>query len=83
MFLGGPDDPGLTAARKARDQGDVKTLQTKSPKQKGELVRQSHLRITFALPSCTTICVRQPSRATLTVGEGSGAIGSRRSGDCG
>jgi lipopolysaccharide biosynthesis regulator YciM len=28
MFLSGPDDPGLTAARKARDLGDVKSLQT-------------------------------------------------------
>jgi tetratricopeptide (TPR) repeat protein len=28
LFLSGPDDPGLTAARKARDLGDVKSLQT-------------------------------------------------------
>jgi tetratricopeptide (TPR) repeat protein len=35
----GPDDPGLTAARKARDQGDVKTLQveiTKTEKKAAE-----------------------------------------------
>src|SRR2546423_15053272 len=28
----GPDGPGLTAARKARDQGDIKTLQTEITK---------------------------------------------------
>ena len=32
MSLGGPDDPGLTAARKARDLGDVKALQTQITK---------------------------------------------------
>src|SRR5437868_14673303 len=32
VSLSGPDDPGLTAARKARDQGDVKTLQTEITK---------------------------------------------------
>jgi tetratricopeptide (TPR) repeat protein len=32
MSLIGPDDPGLTAARKARDLGDVKTLQTEITK---------------------------------------------------
>ena len=39
ISLSGPDDPGLTAARKARDQGDVKTLQveiTKTEKRAGE-----------------------------------------------
>jgi len=39
VSLSGPDDPGLTAARKARDQGDVKTLQTeinKAEKKAGE-----------------------------------------------
>src|SRR3977135_2999569 len=32
MSLSGPDDPGLTAARKARDLGDVKALQTEITK---------------------------------------------------
>jgi tetratricopeptide (TPR) repeat protein len=32
MSLSGPDDPGLTAARKARDLGDVKVLQTEITK---------------------------------------------------
>lgn len=32
MSLSGPDDPGLTAARKARDVGDVKALQTEITK---------------------------------------------------
>src|SRR2546430_427746 len=39
VSLSGPDDPGLTAARKARNQGDVKTLQveiTKTEKKAAE-----------------------------------------------
>jgi tetratricopeptide (TPR) repeat protein len=32
LSLSGPDDPGLTAARKARDLGDVKALQTEITK---------------------------------------------------
>jgi tetratricopeptide (TPR) repeat protein len=32
MSFGGADDPSLTAARKARDRGDVKTLQTEITK---------------------------------------------------
>ena len=32
MSLSSPEDPGLTAARKARDQGDVKVLQTEITK---------------------------------------------------
>src|SRR5437868_15526743 len=51
VSLSGPDDPGLTAARKARDQGDVKPLETeitKAEKKAGETKSfEDYIRLTL------------------------------------
>lgn len=65
ISLSASDDPALSTARRARDSGDVKTLQTEITNAEKKAEQTKLFDDSFDSRSCTTGCVKQPRRATI------------------